>query len=107
MTVQGWLQIAVFFVVLTALTPIIGGYMARVVGGERVLLTPVLGPVERMLYRVVRTDPEREQDWKGYARTVIVFSLVSWLALYLILRTQGGRSEEHTSEIPSNSPLVC
>jgi len=79
----------VFFVVLTALTPIIGGYMARVFGGERVLLTPVLGPVERMLYRVVRTDPEREQDWKGYARTVIVFSLVSWLALYLILRTQG------------------
>jgi K+-transporting ATPase ATPase A chain len=89
MTVQGWLQIAVFFVVLTALTPVIGGYMARVFGGERVLLSPVLGPLERLLYRVLRTDPEREQDWKGYARTVIVFSVVSWLALYLILRTQG------------------
>src|SRR4051794_24580191 len=89
MTAQGWLQIAVFFAVLTALTPVIGGYMARVFGGERVLLTPVLGPLERLLYRVMRTDPEREQDWKGYARTVIVFSLVSWLALYLILRTQG------------------
>jgi potassium-transporting ATPase potassium-binding subunit len=88
MTVQGWLQIAVFFAVLTAVTPLIGGYMARVFSGERVLLTPVLGPVERGLYRVMRTDPEREQDWKGYARTVIVFSLVSWLALYLILRTQ-------------------
>ncbi len=89
MTAQGWLQIAVFFAVLTALTPVIGGYMARVFGGERVLLTPVLGPVERLLYRVLRTDPEHEQDWKGYARTTIVFSLVSWLALYLILRTQG------------------
>ena len=89
MTAQGWLQIAVFFVVLTALTPLIGGYMARVFGGERLLLTPVLGPIERLLYRVMRTDPEREQDWKGYARTVIVFSFVSWLALYLILRTQG------------------
>ncbi len=89
MTLQGWLQIAVFFVVLTALTPLIGGYMARVFGGERLLLTPVLGPIERLLYRVMRTDPEREQDWKGYARTVIVFSLVSWLGLYLILRTQG------------------
>jgi K+-transporting ATPase ATPase A chain len=89
MTLQGWLQIAVFFGVLTAVTPLIGGYMARVFAGERVLLTPVLGPVERLLYRVMRTDPEREQDWKGYARTVIVFSLVSWLALYLILRTQG------------------
>jgi K+-transporting ATPase ATPase A chain len=89
MTVQGWLQIAVFFAVLTAVTPLIGGYMARVFAGERVLLTPVLGPVERLLYRAMRTDPQREQDWKGYARTVIVFSLVSWLALYLILRTQG------------------
>jgi K+-transporting ATPase ATPase A chain len=89
MTVQGWLQIAVFFAVLTAVTPLIGGYMARVFAGDRVLLTPVLGPVERLLYRLMRTDPEREQDWKGYARTVIVFSLVSWLALYIILRTQG------------------
>src|SRR4051812_19854511 len=89
MTVQGWLQIAVFFAVLTAVTPVIGGYMARVFGGERLLLTPVLGPLERVLYRALRTDPDREQDWKSYARTVIVFSLVSWLGLYLILRTQG------------------
>ena len=89
MTAQGWLQIAVFFVILTALTPVIGGYMARVFAGERVPLTPVLGPLERLMYRMLRTDPEREQDWKGYARTVIIFSLVSWLALYLVLRTQG------------------
>jgi len=89
MTVQGWFQIVLFFVVLTALTPLIGGYMARVFGGERVFLTPVLGPVERLFYRLLRTDPEREQDWKGYARTVIVFNLLSFLALYLILRTQG------------------
>jgi len=89
MTVQGWFQIVLFFVVLTALTPLIGGYMARVFGGERVFLTPVLGPVERLFYRLMRTDPEREQDWKGYARTVIVFNLLSFLALYLILRTQG------------------
>jgi potassium-transporting ATPase potassium-binding subunit len=89
MTVQGWFQIVLFFVVLTALTPLIGGYMARVFGGERVFLTPVLGPVERLFYRLLRTDPEREQDWKGYARTVIVFNLLSFLVLYLILRTQG------------------
>ena len=89
MTAQGWLQIAVFFVILTALTPVIGGYMARVFAGERVLLTPVLGPLERLMYRMLRTDPEREQDWKGYARTEIIFSLVSWLALYLVMRTQG------------------
>jgi K+-transporting ATPase ATPase A chain len=89
MTVQGWLQILVFFVVLTALTPLIGGYMARVFTGERVFLTPVIGPLDRLFHRMLRTDPEHEQDWKGYARTVIVFNLVSFLALYLILRTQG------------------
>ena len=44
------------------LTPVIGGYMARVFTGERVLLTPVLGPLERLLYRVMRTDPERVCD---------------------------------------------
>jgi potassium-transporting ATPase potassium-binding subunit len=89
MTLQGWLQIAVLFVVLTALTPVIGGYMARIYSGETVALTRVLGPLERLLYRVTRTDPAREQDWKAYGRSAIVFSLVSWLGLYLILRTQG------------------
>src|SRR5262249_49279195 len=85
----GWLQIAVFFLVLTALTPLLGGYMAKVFTGERVFLTPVIGPLERLFYRLLRTDPEHEQDWKGYARTVIVFNLLSFLALYLLLRTQG------------------
>jgi K+-transporting ATPase ATPase A chain len=63
--------------------------MARVYSGEHVALDRVLGPLERLLYRVMRTDPAREQDWKAYARTVVVFSVVSWLGLYLILRTQG------------------
>jgi potassium-transporting ATPase potassium-binding subunit len=89
MTLQGWLQIGIFFAVLTALTPVIGGYMARVFTGERVALARVLGPVEGLLYRLLRTDPEREQGWRSYARTVLMFSLVSWLGLYLILRTQG------------------
>jgi K+-transporting ATPase ATPase A chain len=85
---QGWLQIALFVAVLVALTPLLGGYMARVYGGERVFLTPVLGPVERLSYRVLRVDATRGQDWKGYARSVLVLSALFWLALYLILRTQ-------------------
>src|SRR4051795_1152637 len=85
---QGWLQIALFVAVLLALTPLIGGYMARVYGNERVLLTPVVGPLERLFHRVARTDPGRGQDWKGYARSLLVFSGLFWLALYLILRTQ-------------------
>ena len=89
MTAQGWLQIALFLGVLTALAPLLGGYMARVYQNERVFLTPVLAPVERLTYRLLRVNPNRQQDWKAYGRTVVVFSLMFWLALYLILRTQG------------------
>jgi K+-transporting ATPase ATPase A chain len=89
MTAQGWLQIAIYVGVLTALTPLLGGYMARVYTGERVFLTPIFGPVERLIYRLLRANPDREQDWKSYARTVIVFSALFWVVLYVILRTQG------------------
>jgi K+-transporting ATPase ATPase A chain len=87
---EGWLQIALFVVVLVALVKPVGTYMARVFSDQRVFLTPVVGPIERLTYKVLRVKPEAEgQDWKSYARSVIVFSLFSWLALYLILRTQG------------------
>ena len=89
MTAQGWLQIAVYLAVLTALTPLLGGYMARVYQGERVALDPVLGPVERLTYRLLRADPARQQDWKGYASTTLVFSVLFFVALFVILRTQG------------------
>ncbi|MBV9213270.1 MAG: potassium-transporting ATPase subunit A, partial [Actinobacteria bacterium] len=86
--VQGWLQIAVFFAVVVALVPPLGAYMARVFQGERVFLSRVLGPVERLMYRVIRVNTRTQQDWKAYARSLLIFSAVFWLALYLILRTQ-------------------
>jgi K+-transporting ATPase ATPase A chain len=85
---QGWVQIAIFLAVLTAIVPLLGGYMAKVFTGERVFLTPVVAPVERLFHRTLRVEPERGQDWKAYARSLLVFSGLSWLALYLILRTQ-------------------
>jgi potassium-transporting ATPase potassium-binding subunit len=88
-TLQGWLQIAFYLAVLTALTPLLGGYMARVYQGERVALERVLGPVERLTYRALRTDPARQQDWKAYARTTLVFSALFFVVLMVILRTQG------------------
>ena len=79
MTVSGWLEIALFLVVLTALTPLVGGYMARVFTGE---LT-TLGFVERPLYRLLGVSREHGQDWKAYARSVLVFSAVMQLQLEL------------------------
>ena len=89
MTANGWLQIALFGALIVAITPLLGGYMARVFTGERVLLERALGPAERGFYRLLRVDPAREQDWKGYARSLLAFSAVSWLALYALLRLQG------------------
>lgn len=80
----GWIEIGLFLVVLTALTPLAGGYMARVFRGELTFL----GRVERPVYRVLGVDPQRGQDWKAYAKSVLVSSLVSCVALYVILRTQ-------------------
>ena len=73
-TAQGWCQIALYVAILTALTPLIGAYMYRVYTGERVVLTRVLGPVERVVYRLLRSGPEHGQDWMAYARTALVFS---------------------------------
>jgi potassium-transporting ATPase potassium-binding subunit len=87
-TVAGWLTIVLFAVILTALALPLGSYMASVYTGKRVFLSPIFAGPERFLYRILRVDPEREQDWKSYAKSLLIFSLAGWLLLYLILRTQ-------------------
>ena len=88
MTVNGWLQVAIYIAVLTALVPLLGGYMARVYQGERLMLERPLGWLERLIYRVLGPSAQKEQDWKSYGKTTVVFSFVFFLVLYLILRTQ-------------------
>ena len=88
MTFAGWVTIVLFAVILTALALPLGQYMAKVYTGKRVFLTPIFAGPERLLYGVLRVDLKREQDWKSYAKSLIVFSLAGWLFLYLILRTQ-------------------
>ncbi|HUE28081.1 MAG TPA: potassium-transporting ATPase subunit KdpA [Solirubrobacteraceae bacterium] len=88
MTFLGWLTIVVFVLVVTAAAMPFGRYMAAVYTGERTILDPLFRTPERLLYRVLRVDPNREQDWKAYAKSLIIFSLAGWLLLYLILRTQ-------------------
>ena len=89
MSANAVLQIAFYLGVLTALAVPLGSYMARVYEGERLVLDRVFGPLERLLYRVLGGSAEVEQDWKSYARTVVIFSFVSWMALYALLRSQG------------------
>ncbi len=89
MTLTGWLQIAVMFLIVLALTKPLGLYMARFFEGERTFLTPVVAPVERVIYRFSGVDPEREQSWVGYTVAVLVFSLVGLVTTYAIQRLQG------------------
>ena len=70
----GILQIVVFCVLLVALAYPLGLYMARVFDGQRTFLTPLLAPGERLFLRVVSRDGGREQDWKAYAKTVVIFT---------------------------------
>ncbi|KAA0569921.1 potassium-transporting ATPase subunit KdpA [Azospirillum sp. Sh1] len=83
------LQIIVFCALLIALTPVAGGYMARVFSGERVLLDRVLGPVERGIYRLCGIRPDQEQHWTAYALAMLAFNLLGFLLLYALLRAQG------------------
>ena len=89
MNTSGWLQLAFFSIVLLALTKPMGLYLVRVLDANgRTFLDPVLKPVERLIYRLAGIDPAKEQDWKGYAVSVLIFSLVGLLLTYLILRLQ-------------------
>ena len=88
MTFLGWLLIFGFAVILTLLALPLGRYMAAVYTGERTILDPILRRPERLLYRVMRVDTGQGQDWKAYAKSLIVFSLAGWLLLYFVLRTQ-------------------
>jgi K+-transporting ATPase ATPase A chain len=88
MTASGWLQIVLLLAVLTSVVPLLGGYVHRVFAGDRVLLTRVLGPVDRRLSTLLAGREPAGQDWKGYAGSVLMFSAVCWLALFLVLRTQ-------------------
>jgi K+-transporting ATPase ATPase A chain len=88
MTVNGWLQIALYCVIIIAITRPIGGYMTRVFNGERTFLSPVLRPVERLLYGASGVDEKEEQHWLTYAVAMLAFSLVGVVSLYAIQRLQ-------------------
>lgn len=89
MTANGLLQIGIYFAALLALVKPLGGYMARVYEGRPFGLDRMLGPVERLLYRVAGVDPEDDMTWQRYALAMLLFSAISVLFVYLLQRVQG------------------
>ncbi|UVK47348.1 potassium-transporting ATPase subunit KdpA [Mesorhizobium sp. AR07] len=89
MTLNGWLQILLYCGIVVLLVKPLGGYMYCVFNGDRTFLSPILGPVERGLYRISGTSEREEQHWTTYAAGIIFFSVASFLALYVLQRLQG------------------
>ena len=90
MSAQGMLQLAVYLAVLLLLVKPLGAFMAAVFEGRRTFLSPVLQPVERLIYRAGGVDAARERDWKGYVLQVILANVIGFAFVYLLQRLQGG-----------------
>ncbi len=88
MTINGWIQILFFALVVFFLTKPLGVYMFRVFEGNRQPLARFFGPIERLLYRLCGADPREQQTWKQYTVAMLVFSAVTLLVTYAILRLQ-------------------
>jgi len=89
MTLNGFLQVALYLVVLIALAKPLGGFMARVYEGERTFLDPVLRPVERLIYRACGVRPEDGMTWKTYALAMLLFNALGLVVVYALQRLQG------------------
>src|ERR671922_1846134 len=88
MTLNGWLQIALYVGVLVLCVKPLGLYMARVFNGDRTFLDPVMRPVERLIYKVSGVDPRQEQHWTTYTAAMLLFNLAGFVLLYGLQRLQ-------------------
>src|SRR6516225_8044847 len=88
MTANGWVQIVLYCLIVIAITAPMGGYMTRVFNGERTFLSPVLRPLERLIYLVCGVDEKEDQHWTVYGVAMLVFSLAGFVTLYLLERLQ-------------------
>jgi K+-transporting ATPase ATPase A chain len=88
MTSQGWFEFVLYFALIAVSTPVLGGYMAKVYTGQKVVGDRIFGPLERLVFRCSGVDPDGEQRWSTYAVSLLIFSLVGVLVLYAVLRFQ-------------------
>jgi K+-transporting ATPase ATPase A chain len=87
-TAIGWLQAIIFFLIILAITKPVGSYMARVFQGERTWLSPIIVPLEKLIYRLCGVREDEEMTWYAYALSMLAFSLIGLAYLYILLRTQ-------------------
>ncbi|HYS13059.1 MAG TPA: potassium-transporting ATPase subunit KdpA [Burkholderiaceae bacterium] len=89
MSGYGVFQVLLYFAVLTALAVPLGSFMARVYRGEPTFLTPVVGPIERLIYKVIGVHADDAMDWKRYTFAALLFNVIGALVVYALQRLQG------------------
>ena len=89
MTANGWLQIAMYLLLVLAVTKPLGVFMTHVFNREKTFLDPALRPIERLVYRLTGVDENHEMRWTEYTIAMLLFSCVSMIVMYLIMRLQG------------------
>src|SRR5271156_4826308 len=89
LTSNDWAQIVLYFAALFACVKPLGAYMAQLYSGQRTFISPLLGWLERLLYKISGIDAKQEMDWKQYSFALIGFTFVSFIGIYIILRMQG------------------
>ena len=89
MNAYSWIQLIFYMVVLLALAKPLGTFMAKVYQGEHTFLDPVLGPVERFIYRLAGVHADEEMNWKVYAVALMLFNVLGLLVVYSLQRLQG------------------
>ena len=102
MTAAGIGQIVLYAVVLVALGVPLGAYMARVYTGKAMIAQRVLGPVERLCYRLFGIKPDHEQTWKQYALAFMLFNLVTFVVGFAILTLQPYFSAEKARQFATD-----
>ena len=88
MNIYSWIQIVLYLVVLILLAKPLGSFMAKVYQGERTFLDPILGPIERLIYRLSGVKADEDMDWKVYAIAMLLFNGLGLFAVYAIQRFQ-------------------
>ncbi|HMK69153.1 MAG TPA: potassium-transporting ATPase subunit KdpA [Stellaceae bacterium] len=106
MTINGWLQIALYCAIIVAITKPLGGYMTRVFNGERTLLSPALRPLERGIYWICGVDEKDEQHWLTYAVAMLLFSLAGFATLYALMRLQASLPFNPAGQSPVEESLA-
>jgi potassium-transporting ATPase potassium-binding subunit len=102
MATASWIQIIVYLVLLLALGKVLGEYMARAYEGRRTILSPLLEPTERLLYRIAGPQADAKMGWRGYAAAVVVFNITGLLVVFVLQRLQG-----HLPWNPQHVPAVA